>query len=806
MSGAGAPAPWVELRVHGVSGTPPEELLDRPHVTQVDGDARSRFFRATDADHQLLVDARDGHVIEGFHWGLYTSGSWKQAFWIALLPFGLVNLAAFMLPGPRVGAGGVEERRGVARRRLALALLRVLGLLLTMMLSLGLAQTLMDVVSARWLPRQEWAASWIVSAAPTIATLFVGILVTWLGGASWLASRLGLRDVDQSAQSDQPLSATPRAAGVNVSPNVVPNDAYMTPFASDEFYRGDPETTTLRGLHVAAALVIPALIALSVSEHGARFLAMAVTVGLLLVALLLGDREGAASTGLEEPIVWLRRTFGWVVGSAVLVGAVLLVIGALSVHDLGRVTAAESTDALPHRGLEWNANQYNWFSELVLYTSFGTLLALAVVVVLLSRATRPMGLRDDPWAYFRAYTARCAAIPVAALGLFLGVGFTSAFLAATSTTLNGGSPRLSDSATTDILQSVAYAWGIGVLPVVVMGAVLLWFRVRSGRALRQKALTAYPAPSPFPSARVSAWRKSLVSAIWAARVKNAVPVLVWTLVSSAALLSLAMVVSMATGLDLWPLTLHPDSPDAWNRAWMAVGTWVLFGMATGMVALARGALRDSNLRRAANIIWDVVAFWPHAVHPFIPTPYSLRVVGDLAQRIRDHLAATPAGVGRSVVVCAHSQGSLITFAALNLLTDEEIKRVGLVTFGSQLRVIFPRAFPLYVNFAAIERTYQRLDGAWINLYRDTDPLAGPVLSWHHTENGLSEHFPGPYAGLRPVTIVGRHGTVRHGNDWRLVDPVPRVQPLQRAPVNALHGHGNYWASPDWARALAAVRA
>ncbi|WP_248582774.1 hypothetical protein [Nocardioides sp. InS609-2] len=44
-----------------------------------------------------------------------------------------------------------------------------------------------------------------------------------------------------------------------------------------------------------------------------------------------------------------------------------------------------------------------------------------------------------------------------------------------------------------------------------------------------------------------------------------------------------------------------------------------------------------------------------------------------------------------MVVCAHSQGSLITFAALNLLTDEEIKRVGLVTFGSQLRVIFPRS-------------------------------------------------------------------------------------------------------------------
>lgn len=64
---------WVELRVHGVSGTPPEALLDRPHVIQVDGDERSRFFRAVDADG-VLVDGGE-HQIEGFHGGRYTSGT-----------------------------------------------------------------------------------------------------------------------------------------------------------------------------------------------------------------------------------------------------------------------------------------------------------------------------------------------------------------------------------------------------------------------------------------------------------------------------------------------------------------------------------------------------------------------------------------------------------------------------------------------------------------------------------------------------------------------------------------------------------
>ena len=42
----GAPRrPWVELRIHGVSGTPPESMLESAHVRQVAGDAWGRFFR-----------------------------------------------------------------------------------------------------------------------------------------------------------------------------------------------------------------------------------------------------------------------------------------------------------------------------------------------------------------------------------------------------------------------------------------------------------------------------------------------------------------------------------------------------------------------------------------------------------------------------------------------------------------------------------------------------------------------------------------------------------------------------------------
>jgi len=35
----------TELRVHGVSGTPPESILGHPHVQQVAGDGTTGFYR-----------------------------------------------------------------------------------------------------------------------------------------------------------------------------------------------------------------------------------------------------------------------------------------------------------------------------------------------------------------------------------------------------------------------------------------------------------------------------------------------------------------------------------------------------------------------------------------------------------------------------------------------------------------------------------------------------------------------------------------------------------------------------------------
>lgn len=100
-----------------------------------------------------------------------------------------------------------------------------------------------------------------------------------------------------------------------------------------------------------------------------------------------------------------------------------------------------------------------------------------------------------------------------------------------------------------------------------------------------------------------------------------------------------------------------------------------------------------------NVVWDVIAFWPRATHPFVPATYAQRAVVDIEDRVRSHCRQR-----REVVLCAHSQRSLLAFAALLRIAaqpangpgqqagGEVLRQVGLLTFGSQLQVLFSRGF------------------------------------------------------------------------------------------------------------------
>lgn len=800
--GSGHRSPWVELRVHGVSGTPPEALLAHPHVVQVAGDAYSRFFRPSDA-HGAPIAGTDGHTLEAYHWGRFTSGSWRAALWLVLVPFGLVNAAQFMLPPARTG-------RAQVLHALCGGCLRLLALLLTCLLSFTAALVLMDLVGWRWAARTRALRTFDASAvligavllsAATVLVLFV--LGRGLGRTGSGPSRVATAD-----------------AG--------------TPLAQEAFYAGDADATTLRRLHLASGLAVVALMALlsRASDPWSEpspsvWLTLALLAATTVIVALLGDPEGSVSASVAPRLASLReRWHGWVrVGSLILVAlaAFDVVAGAWQLRNLERKRDGSS--------------RIEAFDDLSFWL---TLIGTAALIVFLlasvglawttsgdgdiSAPDEPVGARA-----YRRYAGGMTSWLVTSVAMSIGVGFSAAVATGVSSVLDldvansvdgsGAELRLRVG-TTPMLDRVAYAWGLTavllLLPVLIALAHLSARRRHYEE--RVDAMFAYPrgATSRLPDE----WRAPVARAMWTARLKAALPTLFWYFAALGTVLSLAIaweVLGCRGGAQPTLCTRAPglldllSQPRRAGRADVisAVGAWTLLGVAAGLVALGRQAIRAQAPRRGVAVIWDVVSFWPHAVHPFVPRPYSQRTVIDLRNRIRWHLQQRPDEPGRrSIMVCGHSQGSLISFAALLLLTQAERDRVGLLTFGSQLRVVFPRAFPAYVSLGCIAALYEELGGAWINLYRVTDPLAGPVLSWRHRGEGpgaSSYHLPDALHAPAPDSYDAVTRRRVSGADWRLIDPTPYDAALQTGAVTRIRGHSEFWEDPDWQTALAALR-
>lgn len=413
-----------------------------------------------------------------------------------------------------------------------------------------------------------------------------------------------------------------------------------------------------------------------------------------------------------------------------------------------------------------------------------------------------------------------AATLVAAAGMFLGVGYAGAFTTFVASAL---STETRTVAVPELLARVVYAWGITVVAAAVVGLVT-FFRFRSARTrLTDYAIEDFTVDG---TSRVpERWIAKIATATWVARVKNRLVTLLTIFVLLGVLLSLVVMVEMEPLLSPeWPrLNSYPREAGwlAWLSAsptWpsglsgnaavlrstlIAIGTAALTGLATALVFLGRKALRGESGRRGINVLWDVISFWPRSAHPFVPAAYSQRAVPDLVDLICVQLADDR---DADLVLCGHSQGSLLSFAALlrvQAIDSDLLSRIGFLTFGSQLQVMFSRAFPAYVNHDAISRLFEALGGRWRNLYRDTDHLAGPVLSWAHNRKACTAERIRGYGPLPSIRVEGRE---ENGPDWRLADPpIPATDDLNRAVLLPLRKHSDYWLDPAWTVAVAAVR-
>ncbi|HEX6360532.1 hypothetical protein [Actinophytocola sp.] len=739
---------FVELRVHGVSGTPPVDMLDHPLVKQVAGDTDGRFFRPVDAAGNE-VRAADGHILEGYHWGPLTSGTWRQALWLALVPFGLVNASYFMLPR--------GEREGRAAREVARAALRVLALVLTGLVVLSLAQAAVDLFAWQWTgvggrggdPR--W---WLVGG---FATVVVALLVIRF------------------------LVGPPR----KLPPNGAASDAAaMTGLAGGEFYTGDRDMPALRHLHLTAGLTVLSVLAAGLArEFGGVGWLYWVTLGLLgwtvVHTMLLGDpmRE---RRGVREFFAVRLPVVALLAGVALLIASVVAMVS-VSAYPDGRRGIMPGIGSLG-RG----AAGFALFTLLVLIA------ATAVLAVFTrgSHTPRP----------FRRFLGGMAGPVVAALGMFLGVGFTAALDYGVLRLLRPSGDPAAMTLPVFYLR-IAFAAGAAVVLTVAIALVLVaWM------SLSAKRFTAMVRASADADLLPEEQVRGVSRAWWLARLKFSVHWLAIVIAAAGTVLTFAAVVEAV--MDMAAATCRPsgtwlsDCRDLPGMDLVTIGTVALLLLCGFLLYLGRRAVGDSAVRRVACVIWDVVAFWPAAVHPYVPPPYSPKVIEDLRRRIEWHLSRS----GTFVVLAGHSQGSLIAAAALTRLSPRQRGKVALLTHGSQLQIAYSRAFPAYVNHRFLCWLKNDVLGGnrWLSLYRETDPIGGPVLSWDRTDTpeftsrrlgsdevGVDEHDP-------------RTGVRRCGAEWRLLDPCPADGIT--APRQAMRRHSWFSLDPVWTLAVAELTA
>jgi hypothetical protein len=471
-----------------------------------------------------------------------------------------------------------------------------------------------------------------------------------------------------------------------------------------------------------------------------------------------------------------------------------------------------------------NPNDVDRYTKLLPTACTVVMFLLLVACAMLGRGTRP-SLAGTP-APFRRYASGLAAWATASAGLFVGVGFCAAFDLGVGKLVGRG-------AQTDLIYRIAYVWGITavilVVAALVAGAILFRFRrhyepeveVEYARltspTLRHEPPPGYPASISL--SRLLAKLKWYVATVV---IFFAVTGTVMTVVTCLEMFHVSLpgvVAWISQGRDVQRVS-GPDVVVGAQSRWFGVlyniGTFSLIGAAGYLFVLGRRALRTESARRGLNVVWDVISFWPHSVHPFVPPSYAQFAVRDLRRRIRYHLLLPPvvpapgaeeavAATAPRVVLSAHSQGSLIAFATLLWLSEAERSRVALVTYGSQLQVAFPRAFPAYVDFRLLGLVRARLADRWINLYRETDPIAGPVLSW---DRSPVPPAPGSPTSRRmgaddaqPDVIEGSTGRRESGPDWRVLDPPPVDPTLQTTSVTHLSKHSGYPASADYQAAF-----
>lgn len=771
----------TELRVHGVSGTPPQAMLGHPLPEQVSGDRLAGFFRrpqwcaATDTwDRE--IEGRATRV-EAYSWGGLTSGGKSRVFWILLLPFALLNAASFMFPPRPETDSELRSERAWGPR-----LVRLLAITTTVTVVLAVAAVAMDLggwqcaatnackdsgVSARMvavagdLPGRRLA---VAAAVPLL--LIAGLWL--LARLSW--SRYESRPAPRAA-------AKPRRAGRE------------TPLEAPDFWYGKHAVGRLRSLHITASLAtVSGLLAYAVAHDDARWrgvgLGLTGLAGALgIVAVLLTLVPAIADRGQLSPLDIgisgaASRNIGGVASAALAAApwATLgLTVATLVYACLDRDVAAVSPQ-LP--GLQW----------LLAWLFSGQLVILAILLAVTVVAAQRCA--DRATLSLRGLSAPVLAGAGVVLAANLSAGLYQNLADRVGTPVDVSTAR---TGVDTVRVPTPYTWtGVAVsitavLLLAIVLALVLWLLAETKRqapaAASDYAITdemlavgrprvddQQPLTARGVNGRVNGVLTGIAGVRAQARTIDKVGVMMAVLIGSA--------LSVRTVGSIWYAVSGADR-------WTPGPTWAFWaGNAAGLyvggaLALGYGAYKNPGLRRTVGIVWDLTTFWPRTGHPLAPPCYCERTVPDIVDRL-DLLTNDDAG---AVVLSSHSQGTIIAAATMLALDDQSRSKVFLLTYGCPLDRLYARYFPQYFGRPVLDRLREQLHrdlttGSvyWHNFYRRTDYIGSHVFE--PSDAGC---------GNGVLAVV----------DEELCDPLvfgrlrgePTFEPIRR--------HSDYWDDPHF---------
>lgn len=842
--------PMVEIRVHGVSGTPPRDMLDDPHPLAVGGDDVARFYRRRPG----LGSVRPARIIEAFHWGRMTAGSSSKALWLVLVPLALINVARFTLPmraptdppdptaagsapapgaasGAASGAAQPTKETGKGARQVAEGVLRLLGLALTLMLLYTVTASAIDLIAWQcggtprcldtngWLPfAKDGGTPYALRLLPALLAPAALILLFW-----WFGRLVYLYPPADTTGGTHAMPAGRWRDGVGS-------------LGATWFWEPTPRTANLKVLHTTAGMALLTWL-LAASTAGAPFpdlradplpdlpvlvLKIAswvaiVLLGLAALAVAIGSEQLNRTEGESfRPDASGRDPFDLPVPLALLrwLTLIVLVVAAAAAAWVGWRPAHGGGGTLPG---------FDAAGELLYTVAALLLLVFLVATVALAARTRP--LRDVPRAY-RPLWSGLAGPVVASVATLLAAGFTAGTIVQVARVLGTPAPPTFPCTTAacpavpitvPAVQWVTVAgWALAAAAVLLTVVVIALRTVLTGTGAATAAIQEqYEEPVPERTgARIARqWRT--------ASLKYQAPHLILVLAIAGG------VVTAAQAVPGIARTVHALTGARWRtppESWMQTigtrdtavavflteaGAWVVTGIITGLVFIGVRSFRSPDWRRRVGVLWDLVSFWPRHAHPLVPPPYGGRAVLALAARVRDW-EARPGHT--AVLLAGHSQGSVIVTAATShLLANEEApgagddsltNRLHLLTYGSQLLWAYSRLFPTYLGHRVLRGVYGGIHERWRNLYRWTDWLGAPVLGYPSAGGltGLNRptvERPWTLLDGRSVTETTGEPTAAYiGRDVRLRDPMWIVPPEDH-PVAAMLGHSGYYDDPAY---------